>query len=380
MDQVLKEVLHYNDVAHVLKTETVSEIVIRSKRNQFDIPGYEAETAEALTQLSIRQKKVSTGLHTDEVIAMSRKSSSEYMQEIPFEIDGWRPINVHRETVVFVTGFNCPAKWALESFGGMLTLGGLASRIVPFVYKWNCGNLVDYWAARKIVYQHEAIDDFILFLKKLSEQGFKIIHIICHSMGANLVCNSVSKFDEVFAKLSERRHSNCSISNLGSLTFLNPETPLKEFRESQFATISQFTKLTTIYGSSNDVALLASETIFSRKKQLGCNINALVKSESALKEVDRYHYHADSDSFSENSEWNYLDLDVVDTTHLDIVTIFNQNIHLARHMYFNVNKFVIDDVTDLLSTCQRAKNREHRLLSLGGNVYGFLAAPSFVVR
>ena len=356
--------MHYNDVTNS-KIDIQAEITIRAKKDHFDIPGYEPENKNALSEIFMRHRR------QDEVSQESLVTNNS--QASPFLIEGWRPISMRREAVVFVTGFNCPVKWALESFGGMLTLGGLASRIVPFVYKWNCGNLVDYWAARKIVYKQEACDMLILFLSKLAAEGFTKIHILCHSMGSNLVCNSTDKFGQVFRDAGEDCLTTDGKSKLGSLTFLNPETPLQEFREIHLQNIQKYTKLITIYGAENDVALIASEWIFSRQKQLGRHVNGLVKSDIVRKERQKSSIHADTESFDEE-EWNYLDVDVVDTTHLDI------NIHFARHMYFNVNKFVIDDVIDLISTEQRAKNREHRLLNLGGNVYGFLAAPSHVVR
>jgi hypothetical protein len=39
---------------------------------------------------------------------------------------------------------------------------------------------------------------------------------------------------------------------------------------------------------------------------------------------------------------------------------------------------MIDDLCDLITNGKRASKREHRLLHLEGNVYGVLAAPSYV--
>ena len=330
LDQVIKEIVHYNDICNsAAKIDTAAEITIRAKRDHFDIPGYEPKNAEALTNIVLRHKTPNNSSQSS--LNISRTNSRETLQDIPFEIDGWKPISLRRETVVFVTGFNSPAKWALESFGGMITLGGLASRIVPFVYKWNCGNLVDYWAARKVVYKKESADMFVKFLSHLVEQGFTKIHILCHSMGANLVCNSTDQFGKIFRNVGEEGISNDGKSKLGSITFLNPETPLREFREIHLGNIAKYTSLTTVYGSTNDVALIASEFIFSRKKQLGRHVNGLVKSDEIRKKADKFHFHADSDSFNEdNSEWNYLDVDVIDTTHLDIVSNINPRISISQ--------------------------------------------------
>lgn len=223
----------------------------------------------------------------------------------------------------------------------------------------NKGTLVNYHRALKICAQDDTRNDFIQFLRLLGEENYTGIHILSHSMGARVVTNALVDFDSVFQTSTIRTsHSTLnSVSNLpklSSITFMNPETPLYAFRDVHYDQIKRFTDLVTIYGSNNDIALLASQHVFSRQQILGCHVYDLVSSD-----------------IESNAT---LDLDVIDTTQLDI------NVHLARHMYFNLNKFVIDDVIDLISTCKRAAAREHRLTNLGGNVYGFLAAPSYIVK
>jgi hypothetical protein len=148
-------------------------------------------------------------------------------------------------------------------------------------------------------------------------------------------------------------------AQLSSMTFLNPETPLDDFREIHYELLKKYCKLITMYGSNNDIALLASEYIFSRRQIIGCHVHDMV---------------LNPNSDLESLDLEYMDIDVIDTTELDI------NIHAVRHMYFNLNKFVIDDVFDLVSTRARARSREHRVLNIGGNVFGFLAAPSYLVK
>ena len=55
-----------------------------------------------------------------------------------------------------------------------------------------------------------------------------------------------------------------------------------------------------------------------------------------------------------------------------------------RHAYFNVNRWLIDDLAEIITTRKRAAQRPHRLVKLevegptDGNVWVFLAAPSWV--
>jgi hypothetical protein len=341
----------------------------------FDIPGFTPISESAKTKITFTHGVNLPLCDNERELAQSSSQvtfdSASQSGEISFSIEGWVPVKVKREALVFITGFNCSLQSAIESFGQMLTLGGLSSKIIPFVYKWPGGVLYDYWKAIQITAQEETTRDFIGFLEQLSANGFKNIHLLCHSMGARIITNALPKFDSVF-QASRNEMDSLNNSNtrgmkakLISMTFLNPETPLEEFRSIHFNILTQYTRLITMYGSNNDIALLASEYIFSRKQVIGCHINDMV--------FDGSRHSVNDIEFHETGSY-YLDMDVVDTTHLDI------NIHAVRHMYFNLNKFVIDDILDLISTWQRASKREHRLVNIGGNVYAFLAAPSYLVK
>ena len=74
----------------------------------------------------------------------------------------------------------------------------------------------------------------------------------------------------------------------------------------------------------------------------------------------------------------WLDMDVIDTTFMDA------NVHAIRHNYFNLNRWVVDDLREIILTRKRAVRRESRMLQMyeveGGNVYNFLAAPGHIVN
>ena len=69
-----------------------------------------------------------------------------------------------------------------------------------------------------------------------------------------------------------------------------------------------------------------------------------------------------------------LDMDVIDTSWMD------SNIHELRHNYFNVNRYMIDDIREVIATKRRAHLRTGRLTHRRGNVWSFLAAPKHIVN
>ena len=69
-----------------------------------------------------------------------------------------------------------------------------------------------------------------------------------------------------------------------------------------------------------------------------------------------------------------LDMDVVDISWMDT------NIHCARHNYFNINRWLIDDLMEIITTRKRAASRISRMTHRGGNVWSFLAAPNHIVN
>lgn len=69
-----------------------------------------------------------------------------------------------------------------------------------------------------------------------------------------------------------------------------------------------------------------------------------------------------------------LDMDVIDTSWMD------SNVQALRHNYFNVNRAMIDDIRDVISTKRRAHLRGGRLTHRRGNVWSFLGAPKYIVN
>ena len=47
--------------------------------------------------------------------------------------------------------------------------------------------------------------------------------------------------------------------------------------------------------------------------------------------------------------------------------------------YFNVNRWMIDDIRDIITSKRRASMRTGRMTHRRGNVWSFIAAPKYVV-
>ncbi|KAJ3269614.1 hypothetical protein HDV01_001175 [Terramyces sp. JEL0728] len=286
-----------------------------------------------------------------------------------WRIKGWQLSPKPKEAIVFIPGFNCSMEAAFRLFGQMITLGTVPSYLKPIIFGWPGGNLIGVLRAVRIAQSQQVVEDFLKFIQELHRAGFTKIHLICHSMGARVVNAACKDFHKIFKTNSQDRRSSSTLSQAGhlpvlsSLTYINPEALLTPFCEEYIDIMRNHTHLITIYGNNRDIALKTAEALEGFKPILGCNVHRLRRSGSGSGDIENYF-----------ETIRYLmDVDVIDTTELDM------NIHLARHSYFNLNKFIVDDVFDLIITRNRAKERDHRLLNIRGNVYGFLSAPSYVV-
>lgn len=69
-----------------------------------------------------------------------------------------------------------------------------------------------------------------------------------------------------------------------------------------------------------------------------------------------------------------LEMDVIDVSWMD------GNMHAMRHNFFNINRWMVDDLREILTTRNRARLRTSRMTHRFGNVYSFLAVPAHVVN
>ncbi len=258
--------------------------------------------------------------------------------QIVISIDDFIP-NVYenkKEAAIFLHGFNTPLQNTLERIGQLWTLGNLSDHIVPFVHSWPTSKSYCYFRALKTVWDHNTVYDLISVVKSIQDSGIQKINFICHSMGVALLLKLSEFFPELF-------NNSFTIS---SIIIINPDVKIKTFNEFYTKHIKDFCDFTTIYADESDNALWYSE-FFNRYKVVGKNpLDQTLKS---------------------------LPLEIIDVSWMDA------NIHDMRHNFFDINKLMVDDLSDILKKKQKASCRS-RLVKREQNVWSFATAPKHVVN
>ncbi|CAG8499202.1 26330_t:CDS:2 [Racocetra persica] len=305
-----------------------SSVIIRLSDNGLAITGYfPASSTTSKNEVVVRRVPIKDKLDS---------SKTDYI----IEIDDWRPsgsissgsmnrngmLRSSQECIIFIHGFNCPSIFAMETLGQFLALADLPNYIKPFVFSPPGTNSLWYFGSKKMGCSEDAVNDFRTFLQKLCNAGFCNVHIMAHSMGCTLALEYLKSFDGLFQT---------------------------------FQTVANYPKLInycnhiTIYSNSRDLPLKIGEYL-GNDKSLGLHT---------------------SDLYYNNK---LMDLDLIDTTQLDV------NIHKMRHNFFNLNRLLVDDLSDIIVFGRRAGERKTRLsrkyVGRESVVYTFLVAPSYVVN
>ncbi|CAI2163625.1 20368_t:CDS:2 [Funneliformis geosporum] len=333
---------------------TQSSVIIRMNDEGFAITGfYPIDKTTSRNEVVIRRVPKETRNY----------SNIEYT----LKIDGWKQSGTTSasghceglmECIVFIHGFNCPSKFALETFGQFLALADFPSYIKPFVFSPPSTNSLWYFGVKKQASSEQAINDFRTFLQDLRDAGFCAVHILSHSMGCMLALQYAEAFEEIFQMKgsSKSQDSEETLMKLPTVTLLNPDTSLNQFLIHDYANLNRYCDHITIYSNERDFALKIGE-FFEHDKSLG-------------------RYTCDMKC----RDGKLLNVDLIDTTQLDV------NMHKIRHNFFNLNRLLVDDLRDIIVFGKRAKERRTRLsrkvkgVGLEGIVYTFLVAPSYVVN
>ncbi|KAJ3359418.1 hypothetical protein HDU91_004942 [Kappamyces sp. JEL0680] len=375
LQDVVNHMHHYSDFSQTRNhSHSDTRISITCSSRGFLIAGYEPQENQLRENVQLIFNPIPSA-------SSSQTDLNAVDFHVPrFIVKGWSRQRQVSEILLFIPGFNSTVRGSLENLGQMLGLGNLPSHIKPFTFNWPGGNLYQFPKAVTVSESPRVLQDFKTILKNFIAHGFTKIHLVSHSMGARIVCQAASAgiFKEVFAKPSVRPSMETVLVSdsadtprleLCSVTFLSPETPLRAFVEEQFDEIRTFSPLVTMYGSRSDLALRSAEILHERAPLLGLHVDRLYR--------DSYLGHNlffRNDEESLDNERMLLDIDVIDATNLD------SNVRLDKHSYFALNKMLIDDLMEVIASQTRAMYREHRLLSVGSNVYSFIAAPSFVTQ
>ncbi|KAJ2992760.1 hypothetical protein HDV02_002872 [Globomyces sp. JEL0801] len=299
----------------------------------------------------------------DSLSEMEMNQFGSNTEQIPvIDLLGWKSIQPVKEALVYVHGIATHVELASKDLAQVMAMGNFPPNIKPFMFCWPGGTQLSFFQAREMASSLPIRQLFIKFLTDLKERGFQKFHILCHSMGSRIVSYATTDFHSVFSTIKQSETASISSSStihqettLESVTFFNPEIPLLEFNHQYLPILQKYTGLITIYGNRHDIPLFFAEWI-TMEKRTGCRVNGFVQP------ID----------FPTN-QTQILNLDIIDCTALDI------NLPTTRHCYFNFNRYIIDDLVEMILTKQRAVDRKHRLLLIENNVFGFLVAPSFVV-
>ncbi|CAG8513283.1 10348_t:CDS:2 [Cetraspora pellucida] len=310
-----------------------SSVIIRLSDNGLAITGYyPINSSTSKDKVVIRRVPIKNRLDS---------SKTDYI----IEIDEWRPsgsicsgsmINsptgTHRssqECIIFIHGFNCPSIFAMETLGQFLALADLPNYIKPFVFSPPGTNSLWYFGSKQLSCSNEAVNDFRTFLQKLCDAGFCNIHIMAHSMGCTIALKYIKAFEGLFQTVGSSNDDD------------------------DYANLSNYCNHITIYSNSRDFALKVGEFL-GNDKSLGLHTSDL-------------YYNG-----------KLMDVDLIDTTQLDV------NIHKMRHNFFNLNRLLVDDLSDIIVFGKRARERKTRLsrkyVGHESVVYTFLVAPSYVVN
>eukprot|EP00727_Mastigamoeba_balamuthi_P001836 m51a1_g1165 hypothetical protein (588) ;mRNA; r:353800-355907 len=263
----------------------------------------------------------------------------------------------NEEALLFIHGFDHNLDDAAKRFGQFLALAHLPRYVVPLVFNWpSSTSHCCYW-------------DLGAFIKSIANAKLRRLHVMCHSLGSRFFLRAFSELREQFNSISREDRARmrrtgsiheptmalppspatassgmCKI-DLANLILLNPDydydTFLNDFKE-----LDLYCGRVTIYGDSRDTALKLSESL-SRRRKLG--------------------------TVRGTGEWPSPDtLDVIDAGDL------TSNINSVAHGYFNVNKMMVDDLSEMIVTNKSAEERTTHLKKCG-KIFRFTVVPSSVM-
>lgn len=242
-----------------------------NSNNEKSISSYQ----KGSTDLDIESKD--SGDSHDEIdVEVGRKKVTS---QVTLEVDGWMPAKV-KDVLVFVPGFNCSLKEALENIGQLIAMTKLDSYVYPILFNWPCGQVLTYHSASRTSLSERNLNNFCQFLKGLQHAGVRNVHLMSHSMGVQTLVGAMvdkedgSRSDSSLCfhlahdcddangdAISESKDSQENLLVCRTVTLLNPDFPLVPFQEHAFRSIRRICKTVTVVGDKNDGALFFSQTV-----------------------------------------------------------------------------------------------------------------------
>eukprot|EP00451_Oxyrrhis_marina_P030010 CAMPEP_0204381806 /NCGR_PEP_ID=MMETSP0469-20131031/54559_1 /ASSEMBLY_ACC=CAM_ASM_000384 /TAXON_ID=2969 /ORGANISM="Oxyrrhis marina" /LENGTH=684 /DNA_ID=CAMNT_0051373725 /DNA_START=227 /DNA_END=2280 /DNA_ORIENTATION=- len=253
-----------------------------------------------------------------------------------------------REALIFVHGFNCPIAHAAERFAQLLALGRMPGHIAPFVYSWAAGRDVAYFQVRKSIPQ--GVGGLSEMVRGLAEQGFSTVHLLVHSLGAQVVLHEIPLLEKVVSPVGSPLKGRPS---LATLTFMNADAPRERFLDLVPRMLGIAERLTG-YNDHTDGALFWSELVNGKPFSKAFTFGTLVDSWHTGPDRPRYMAHKGAEL--EPASNDHLGLarrfDIIDCGSMD------QNVYNMRHSYFCLNATLVADLTELIGRCRGADQRD----------------------
>lgn len=310
------------------------------------------------------------------------------------------------EALVFLHGYNSDVATSCGRMAQLLTLGNMASHIVPFVFSYSAGFALSYLQVKQHMPEYKR--DLKEFFTELGKQ-YKEIHIICHSCGAEFFFLNYEAIISCFApKRTTSIHDfDTSIGHdrlpqLTTLTLINPDVLVDTVCE-RLPKIMDVAEHFTTYNDKKDGALFWSgfiQTVVPKRFRrgtiqplkgrraiiFGAVVSPLWLEPAANKEdvalkgpvvdlpgnLSWFGAGTTGRPFSDAPRLD-KDIDVIDCSSID------QNIHKLRHNYYMLNTQVVEDICELIGSRRWANNRT-RLVRTEANTFNFLCPPADVLE
>jgi esterase/lipase superfamily enzyme len=227
------------------------------------------------------------------VARVEPKESDKWLQELVAVVDsGGNPV----DALVFVHGFNNNFADAITRAAELAYDTGFKG--VVFSFDWASRNqLVDYMEDE--TYAERSVPDFARFLRRVIDSTHaRNVAIVAHSMGTRLVSYAVRDLQAAGMQLS-----------LGPVIFAASDIDSAVFVDQYARRVQSATRLMTLYASTNDRAIQASDRLVHHAPRVGSGPPTII----SLQGID------------------YIDASAVDTD-------------LIGHGYYAENKVLIDDI------------------------------------
>jgi esterase/lipase superfamily enzyme len=227
------------------------------------------------------------------VARVAPKESDKWLQELAAVVDsGGNRV----DALVFVHGFNNSFADAMTRAAQLSYDAGFKGVVLSF--DWTSRNeLLDYMEDETNA--ERSVPDFGRFLRRVIDStGARRIAIVAHSMGTRLVSYTVRDLQSAGMQLS-----------LGPVIFAASDIDSAVFIDQYARKVQSTTRLMTLYASTKDRAILASDRLVHHAPRVGSGPPTII----SLHGID------------------YIDASAVDTD-------------LIGHGYFAENKVLIDDI------------------------------------